>query len=91
MFPAVKNDKTTTEVGVCIVKTIKAIGDTIATLVALGNKGTTKRREVRPIEVREAGIGGALVRLLRATAVAYGAAEYRLLLLEAPSNKTATA
>jgi hypothetical protein len=44
MFPAVKNDKTTTEVGVCIIKTIKAIGDTIATLVALGYKGTTLRR-----------------------------------------------
>ena len=43
MFPAVENDTTASEVGVCIVKTIKAIGDTIATLVALGNKGTTKR------------------------------------------------
>ena len=43
MFPAVKNYKTATEVGVCIVQAIKAIGDTIATLVALGNKGTTKR------------------------------------------------
>ena len=46
---------------------------------------------MRAIEVREAGIGGALVRLLRATAVTYGSAEYRLLLLEAPSNKAPTA
>lgn len=90
MFPAVENNATASEIAICFVQSIKAVGDAVATLVAFGNKGTTNRREVRAVEVREASIGGALVRLWRATAVAYGAAEYRLLLLETPSNKTPT-
>lgn len=90
MFPAVENNTSASKVAICFIQSIKAVGNAIATLVAFGNKGTTERREVRAVEVREASIGGALVRLWRATAVAYGAAEYRLLLLETPSNKAPT-
>lgn len=90
MFPAVENNTSASEVAICFVEAIKAVGNAIATLVAFGNKGTTDRREVRAVNVREASIGGALVRLWRATTVAYGAAKYRLLLLETPSNKAST-
>ena len=90
MFPAVENDTTASEVAICFIQSIKAVGNAIATLVALGNKGTAERREVRAVNVREASIGGALVRLWRATAVAYGAAKYRLLFHETPSDKTPT-
>lgn len=90
MFPAVENDTTASEVAICFIQSIKAVGYAISTLVAFGNKGTTDRREVRAVNVREASIGGALVRLWRATAVAYGAAEYRLLLFETPSNEAST-
>ena len=43
MLPAMEHHTAATEVRVCSIEAIKSIGDTIATLIPLGNKGTTHR------------------------------------------------
>ena len=43
MLPAMEHHTATTEVRVCDIETIESIGNTIATLIPLGNKGTTYR------------------------------------------------
>jgi hypothetical protein len=57
MLPAVKHHITWTKIGVRGIEAIKAVGNTIATLIAFSNKCSAKRREVRTILVREACIG----------------------------------
>ena len=56
MLPAVKHNAAWAQVGVRFLQAIEAIGNTIATLIPLGNEGTTKRTKVRAIIVRELSI-----------------------------------
>ena len=46
MLPAVKHYASRAQIRVSGVEAIKAIGNAISTLIALGNKRTTNRREV---------------------------------------------
>ena len=43
MLPAMEHHTAATEVRVCGIETIESIGNAIATLIPLGNKGTTLR------------------------------------------------
>lgn len=43
MLPAMEHHTAATEVRVCSIEAIESIGNTIATLIPLGNKGTTHR------------------------------------------------
>ena len=57
MLPSVKHHTTWTKIGVRGIEAIKAVGNTIATLIAFSNKCSAKRGEVRTILVREVCIG----------------------------------
>ena len=90
MLPAVEHHAARAQVAVCGGQSIEAVGRTIASLIALGNKSTTQRREVRAILIRHTSVGTAHMRTPRATTVAYRCRKENILTLEIPHNETSS-
>ena len=87
MLPSVKHHASGAKIRVSGVEAIKAIGNAISTLIALGNECSTNRREVGAILGRKMRIGRPYVRFGASTAVANRTSEDGTLQLEIPRHK----